>query len=548
MRTLITNARIVDGTGARARRGEVLIEDGDIASVGGSFTSKVDHAIDARGMVVAPGFIDMHSHSDFSMPDDPLASAKTLQGVTTEVVANCGMGLFPANERVDAMYARFAPLIFGQRAQGCSRSLGVFRERLHAIGISVNVACLVPHGNVRGHVLGLSERAPDASELDAMRSLVDLGMREGAFGLSTGLVYAPGAFADTEELVELAKVAARAGGMYASHVRDEGGKLVESVAEAIEVGERAGASVQISHHKAAGFVNYGKVKTTLAMVDRARARGVDVSSDVYPYTAGSTILAAMVLSPWVFDGEPSSVAAKLRDPEVRARLAREHEDRMVKLASLPPALSFLPKRWVSKALVAVLERAVVVSSVRHHTEYEGKTLREVARMRKQPFFAAMLDLLADEDAAVAAIAHVMREQDVVSVMRHPHTMIGTDGFPMREGKPHPRLYGTYARVLERYVRERHVLSLEEAVHRMTGLPARKLGLARRGELRPGAAADVVVFDPDRVHDRATYRDPRRSPLGIPHVFVGGEWTVKGGEHTGARGGRVLSRPDESGAR
>jgi N-acyl-D-aspartate/D-glutamate deacylase len=543
MRTLITNGRIVDGTGTPAREGDVLLDGGVLAAVGHA-SGQVDTVVDARGMVVAPGFIDMHSHSDFSLPDDPLASAKTLQGVTTEVVGNCGMGVFPTNDRVEALYARFGKLIFGEHASKGFATLDDFRTRLHGIGASVNVACLAPHGNVRTHVMALAERGPDSGELRAMEGLVERAMEDGAFGVSTGLVYAPGAFAKTDELVSLATVAASRGGIYASHIRDEGARLVESVAEAIEIGRRSGASVQISHHKAAGVMAWGKVKKTLAMVDHARADGVDVHSDVYPYTAGSTVLAAILVSPWVWDGTAEEALARLRDPVVRERLRREHVERMIGLAKLPPALGFIPPRWVARVVSALAERTMVLSSLRRRGDYEGLTLVQVARRRKQPTFDAMLDVLIEEEIGVAAIAHVMRERDVQRVMRHPQTMIGTDGFPMREGKPHPRLYGTYARVLERYVRERGVLTLEDAVRRMTELPARKLGLSRRGILAAGHAADVVVFDANQVHDRATFREPRRAPTGFAHVFVNGAWTVREGKHTGARAGRVLRRQEE----
>jgi N-acyl-D-amino-acid deacylase len=543
MRTLITNARIIDGTGAAAREGEVLIEDARIAAVGHA-DGKADEVLDARGMVLAPGFIDMHSHSDFALPDDPLAPAKMLQGVTTEVVGNCGMGVFPTNDRVDALYARFAPVVFGEQATKLFPTLGAYRQRLDDTGLSVNAACLVPHGNVRSHAMGMAERAPDAGELRAMEDLVAAAMEDGAFGLSTGLVYAPGAFAKLEELVALAKVAHAHRGIYASHIRNEGPGLVESVAEAIDVGRRSGASVQISHHKAAGISAWGKVRTTLAMVDDARSEGVDVHSDVYPYTAGSTVLAAMVVSPWVFDGTIEEVLARLRDPAIRERLWREQCDRIVGMMKLPRALSFVPPRWVMRLVLAMGERSVVLSSLRKNPQYEGLTMRDVARRRKQRAFEAMLDLLVEEELAVLAIAHVMRDRDVRTVMRHPQTMFGTDGFHVREGKPHPRLYGTYPRILEHYVREEHVLGLEDAVRRMTSLPARKLGLARRGTLAAGHAADLVVFDPSGVHDRASFRDPRRAPDGIPHVFVNGAWTVKGGKHTGARGGRVLRRQEE----
>jgi N-acyl-D-amino-acid deacylase len=544
MRTLITNARIVDGTGGPAREGEVLLEDGAIAAVGHA-SGKADTVVDARGMVVAPGFIDMHSHGDFSLPDEPQSPAKTLQGVTTEVVGNCGMGVYPSNANVDALYARFLPLVFGEQSRGCFASLGAFRTKLDDAGLSVNAACLVPHGNVRSHVMAMAEREPDAGELRTMEGLVEQAMNDGAFGLSTGLVYAPGAFAKTPELVALAKVAAAHGGFYASHIRDETAKLVDSIAEAIEVGRKSGAGVQISHHKAAGPAAWGKIATTLAMVDDARAEGIDVHSDVYPYTAGATVVAAMLVSPWVFMGTAEETLARLKDPAIRAQLWNEHRARIAGLVKLPRALSFVPAKLVESAILYLAGRSVVVSSARKHTEYEGKTFQQIAKMRKRPAYEAMLDLLVEEDMAVLGIARVMRERDVRAVMRHPQTMFGTDGLPVREGKPHPRTYGTYPRVLEHYVREEKVLSLENAVWRMTGLPAKKLGLATRGTLAVGRAADVVVFDADKVHDNATYGDPRRAPAGMPHVWVNGAWTVRDGKHTGAKGGRVLRRADEA---
>ena len=542
-RVLVTGGRLIDGTGGPARRGDLLIEDGTIAEVGGT-TLAPDEVLDATGYVVAPGFIDVHSHGDFALPVDPRATPKVLQGVTTEVVGNCGLGLQPANDKVDAMYARILPIIFGESGgadAACSPTLAHYRARLAACRIAVNAAPLIPHGNVRCAVMGMAEREPTETEVGAMRELVAQGMDEGAFGMSTGLVYPPGAYAQTEELVRLAEAVAPRRGMYATHMRNEGPKLVESVAEAIEIGERAGVAVQISHHKAVGQLNWGKVKTTLAMVDAAAARGMDIHSDVYPYTAGSTVLSSMFVPLWAFEGSLDRLEERLKDPPTRARIVRDVEDLQLSFFDLPSWLGFLPKRWLLRPMSYVLGRTIVISSVKRQVRYEGMTVRAIARERGRSIHEAMLDLLVEEDFAVTSIAHVMSEKDVRAVLAHPRTMVGTDGMPTSTGKPHPRSYGTYPRVLQHYVGEVGLLTLEQAVHRMTGMVARKLGLGDRGVLAPGAAADLVIFDPARVRDHATYADPRRSPDGIAHVFVNGAWTVRDGAQTDARGGSVLAK-------
>ena len=542
-RIRITGARLIDGTGAPARRGDLLVEDGRIAEMGDT-TLLADETLDARGLVVAPGFIDVHSHSDFSLPADPEAPSKVLQGVTTEVVGNCGLGLQPANANVDAMYARLLPLIFGDSGgdAACSPTLAHYRARLGAAGISVNAAPLIPHGNVRCAVMGMAERAPTETEIGAMRELVARGMDEGAFGLSTGLVYPPGAYARTDELVRVAQAIAPRRGLYATHMRNEGNRLVESVAEAIAIGEGAGVAVQLSHHKAVGQLNWGKVKTTLAMVDAAVARGLDVHSDVYPYTAGSTVLSQIFVPLWAFEGSADRLVERLKDPAMRARIVRDAEDGQLAFIDLPRWLGFVRKRWLLPLMSRVLGRSIVISSVKHQKRYEGMTIGAIARERGRSLHDAMLDLLVEEDLGVTAIAHVMSEKDVRAVLVHPRTMVGTDGLPTREGKPHPRAYGTYPRILEHYVRELGLLPLEGAIHRMTGMVARKLGLSDRGVLATGAAADLVLFRPEGVHDRATYDDPRRAPDGIAHVMVNGAWVVREGKHTGARPGAVLSRP------
>ena len=541
MRTLIVNARLVDGTGAPARAGELLIEDEHIADINnGRGLPAPDQIVDAEGGVLAPGFIDVHSHSDFVVPVSPEASAKTQQGVTTEVVGNCGMGLTPANERVEAMYRQYGPLFGGDGAVRCSRDLESFRTRLARTGTSVNLACLVPHGNVRCAALGLADRAPTPSELRHMEDLVALDMEQGAFGLSTGLIYPPGAYAATDELVRLARVAGARGGVYASHIRDEATRLEPAIEEALHIGEAADVPVQISHHKASGRYAWGKVRRTLRLLEEARGRGLVVHSDMYPYTAGATMLAAMLVPLWVFaSGDPAQALEVLKDPKLRPRVIRDARRRLESLIVLPGRWNRLPKRPLVPAFIRKLSELVVVGSVKYQKAYEGKTLREIAELRGQPVIEAGLDLLVEEDGAVIATAHLLSEDDVRTVLLDAYTMVGTDGMPAAQGKPHPRAFGTYPRILEHYVGRLGLLSLEAAIHKMTGLPAKKFGLAGRGLLQTGGYADLLIFHPERVRDNATYIDPCRFPDGIEHVWVSGEQVVHSGGHTGARPGRVL---------
>ncbi|RLB52479.1 MAG: aminoacylase [Deltaproteobacteria bacterium] len=542
MRLLLDNATVVDGTGAPGRVGRVLIEDDAIAEVD-AITLVPDEVLDCEGMVVAPGFIDMHSHSDFTLVERPLVEAKVMQGVTTEVVGNCGIGLITSNDEVDRLYEKLLPLVSGERGGTVHRSVAAFREAIDGLGgVSVNVAPLIPHGNVRCAAMGMVERRANLTELHQMRELVDGGMRDGAFGMSTGLIYPPGAFAEAEELTELAKCVAPYDGIYATHMRDEGSRLVESVEEAIAIGEAAEVSVQLSHHKAAGRFNWGKVKKSLRLVEEARARSIDVHSDVYPYTAGSTVLSAMFLPLWVFEGSWDEMLARLTDPATRERIIEDSNARFLDFARLPGVWDrIVPKRLLLPLLLRHLSKLVVVNSVRRQHQYEGMSLYEIRKARKQGLYDMLLDLLAEEDAAVSAIADVMSEDDVRYVMKHDTTMFGTDGFNPTEGKPHPRTYGTYPRILERYVRELGLFSLESAVHKMTGMVADKLGIGDRGRVLPGHKADLVVFSPGRVHDRATYAESRRTPTGMPHVFVNGAWTVRDGRHTGARAAGVLRK-------
>lgn len=487
---LIRGGRVIDGSGAPARSADIAVANGRIVAVGRT-GDEAARVIDASGLVITPGFIDVHSHDDVALLSGPGLDFKAAQGVTTVVCGNCGVGAAPANERMEEFYRRGVEGILGPVRAFEWESLSEFYDAVRAARPSVNAAFLVPHGALRVAAMGWERREPTDDELAKMQELLAEGMKAGALGLSTGLIYPPGAFAQTDELIELTRVVAGYGGLYASHIRNEGGGLLEAVGEAIRIGQEAGVPVQISHHKASGQANWGLTQQSLPLIDEARAKGLDVTIDAYPYTAASTALSAVA---------PRGRIARGMDP---------HD--------------------------------VLIASVKHQHQYEGKRLDEVAAMMDLPLEDATRRLLEEEENAVVAVMFIMDEEDVRRVLRHETCMIGSDGLPSTTGKPHPRLYGTFPRVLGRYVREERLLSLEEAVRRMTSLPAKKFRLADRGEVRPGAWADLVILDPDRVVDTATYDDSRRYPTGISHVIVNGEPVVEEGRPAGVPAGQVLTR-------
>lgn len=487
---LIRNGTVVDGTGAPGRKANVAVANERIAAVG-EIEGQAKREIDASGLIVAPGFIDVHSHDDVALMSNPGLDFKAAQGVTTVVCGNCGAGVAPVNERMQAYYKLGVEGILGPVQEFAWSTIGEFYDAVRAARPSVNAAFLVPHNPVRVAAMGTERRPPTDAELAEMKEYVAEGMEAGAVGFSTGLIYRPGAYAQTEELIELAKVAARFGGIYASHIRGEGAELMQAVQEALRIGEEAGLPVQISHHKAAGRENWGRTKESLALIDETRARGVDVTIDVYPYVASSTALAAYV-----------------------------HRGRL------------MPQ---------VDPHDLMVAAVKHQHEYEGKRLDEIASIMDLPPDQAAGRLLQEEDNAVVIVHFSMEEGDVRRVLQHEACMVGSDGIPSPGGKPHPRLYGTFARVLGHYVRDEGLCSLEDVVRRMSALPAGKFRLADRGELRPGAWADIVVFDLERIDDIATYEDPRRYPSGVSYVFVNGSAVIEAGAPMNPGRGQVLAR-------
>ena len=500
---LIRGGTVIDGTGAPRFRADVALKGDRIAAVSADpiAPDRSARVIDATGRVVSPGFIDMHAHID-PLAQLPGAESAVRQGVTTALGGPDGSSPLP---------------------------LASYMSDREAQRIGMNVAYLIGHNTVRRHVMGMDDRVPAPDELARMQALVAQAMAQGAFGISTGLRYLPGNFATTDEVVALSRVAADSGGIYTSHLREEGLGLIEGVAEAITIARDAGIPVVLTHHKAVGTKMWGQSRRTLAMIDSARALGLDVMADVYPYTATSTGISVLIPT-WAFDGGDTAFARRVRDPALRDSIARGI------------VFNLLHDRGGGD-----LAR-VQFSSVRWQPSLNGRTLADWARERgKQPTPAAGAELVIEAElrGGASMIYHVLDERDVAAILRHPQAMVASDGRLSRFGdetSPHPRAYGTFPRVLGRYSRDLGLFPLETAVFKMSGQPAKRLGLPDRGVIRTGAIADVVVFDPATVADRSTFEQPHQYPVGIEFVFVNGAAAVDGGRFTDARSGRVLKRP------
>ena len=529
---LIVHGHIIDGSGSPWFVGSVAVKDGRIADVGRLPGATAKHVIDASGLVVAPGFIDLHSHSDYTLLVDGTAQSKIRQGVTTEILgeaASAGPILGPAVPDFDN---GTAPLTQKDGLKRDWTTLGEYFARAERQGISVNIASYVGSGQVRLDVMGNVKRAPTAEELERMKELVDQSMRDGAIGMASGLIYAPNMFATTAELIDLAAVAAKYGGLYTTHIRGEGANSVESIREAIEIAEKAGLPGHILHFKSNGQANWGRMPELIKVIQEARDRGLDITADQYPYVAGMTSL-EQCLPPKYLEGTADDVVARLRNPEARAEIRRAIE-------------RGLPGWDNNEVRDCGGWHGVMLASCQlpEDKKYEGQRLDEVAHLMGRDPLDALCDLLIAEHATPMAIYFSMSEADVELAMKQPWVGIGSDGAAVNPlmafmGRPHPRFYGTFPRVLGVYVRERHVLTLPDAIRKMTSLSAQITGLTDRGLLRPGMAADITIFDPATVHDEATFEDPARYPLGIPYVIVNGVVVIDKGQHTGAKPGRAL---------
>jgi N-acyl-D-amino-acid deacylase len=513
---VIRGARIVDGTGNPWRYGDMAIR-GDRIVLLGAVPAGVaaKRTIDARGLVVAPGFIDMLGHSEHALLKQPQALSKITQGITSEITGE-----------VESAWPNTAPTARETRAaEQPWSSLGGYFAELERRGSAINLGTYVSAGSVRRAVMGDVSRHPTPEELSRMATLVDSAMRDGAMGFSTGLIYPPSTFFSTDELVVLARAAGRHGGGYASHIRSEGAGLLPAIGEAIRIGRDAGSWVEIRHLKSSGEANWGRMRDAVALIDSARRTGVDVTADVYPYTASGTGLSA-VLPSWVQAGGVDSMVLRLRDVEVRKRLLAEAGE----AGTRRPA--------------DVLVNSVRADSLR---KYEGIRLDSIGRLRRQDPIDAAFDILVADRGATSAIYFTMSEDDLRLALRQPWTSIGQDAGAVTpdstsRGRGHPRAFGTFPRILGRYVRQDSLLSLEEAVRKMTSLAAQRVGLAHRGLLAPGMYADVVLFDPATIVDRATFERPQQLATGVRYVLVNGVAVVADGVATGALPGRALRGP------
>ncbi|HEY8292933.1 MAG TPA: D-aminoacylase [Thermomicrobiales bacterium] len=533
---IIRNGTVIDGSGAPEARADVGVGNGHILVVGDLSGVIAAREIEAAGRCVSPGFIDIHTHSDASTLVNPRMESKIRQGVTTEIGGLCGISLAPlgdANTPAAASVTRDVATIGMQRTW---LSLAELYARVEQTGLACNYASFVGHGVIRAAVMGYDNRLPTDDEHTAMRNLLQQAMADGALGLSTGLIYPPGIFAETAEITALCGVLRETNGLYTSHIRNEGNALHAAVDEFVAVCRDAGVRGQMSHHKADGKANWGKVHGSLRQLEEARAAGVDVMCDQYPYTAYSTGL-AMVLPPWALDGGRDTVLLRLDDAAARDRIRTD-------------ITTGLPG-WENMAVESGWENMVITGAPRM-PECAGKSLADIAAARGSDEVDAACALLIAHQMEVSIVGHSMDEGDVETVMRWPLTSIGSDGSalapygPLGIGTPHPRSYGTFPRVLGRYVRERGTLRREEAVHKMTGLPAARLNLSQRGLLRTGYWADIAVWDAATIADTATYTAPHQYPVGITAVIVNGTIVInERGEQAGTLPGRILRHHERS---
>jgi N-acyl-D-amino-acid deacylase len=494
---LITNGKIIDGTGNNWYYGNIAIKDGKILKIGRNINLSAKKIIDAKGLVIAPGFIDVHTHLEGDEAKDPNATNFILDGVTTCITGNCGSSETDINK-----YFHF----------------------IDSLKLSINVAALIGHNDVRKAVMGRANRDATADEMKQMENIVDKAMRDGAVGLSTGLIYIPGTYTKTPEIVTLAKIAAKYNGVYASHMRDEGDSVTQAIEEALTIGREAKIPVEISHFKLSGQHNWGRSKETVPMIEAARREGIDVTIDQYPYTASSTSISTLIPDEILADGQ-DSIKARLQRPEI--------------------------KKYVINSMLARLKKRklkhfgyAVVANYSPDTTYNGKSIEQINLMKGRKHKAkeealTVLDIMMNGGAS--AVFHGMSEDDVKRIMQYPYNMFASDATirTLGLGMPHPRGYGTNARVLSKYVREEKVLSLEEAIRRMTSLPAQKFQLKNRGLLREGYAADIVIFDEKEVKDVSTFEKPHAYSKGFHYVIVNGVLTVDKEKHLGVRAGQAL---------
>lgn len=519
---LIKNGEVIDGSGAPRFRADLAVQDGRVCQIGQLEDLAARQVIDAAGCVTSPGFVDMHSHADFTLPILPTADSLVHQGITTAVVGQCGASPTPLltdtrEEAIASMQSEDMPLPWEQWSD-----FGSYVDHLARTGISVNVVPLVGQGTVRIAVMGFSAEPANPTQIARMQAEVNKAMDQGAIGVSTGLIYPPGSYAHTKELVAVTRPAGERGGFYFSHIRGEDQTLLEAITEAIHIGRETGAAVQISHFKAFGRANWAKSAQALELIDQAREEGLDVTTDMYPYLAGATSLSS-TLPQWAQQGGKAATLQRLADKKVRRQMALEMQSR--------------PDEW----------DLVLISRSPNNRDFEGHYVSELASQAGKSPYEWIFDALLETAMDLGMITFGMSEENRQREIQHPAMMIGTDAValavqgPLSKGKPHPRSYGAFPRVLGHFVRERGLISLETAIWKMSGLPAQKLRWTNRGLIKENFQADLVVFEPDSVSDRATYQSPHQYPAGIRHVIINGVPVIHNQKHTGVRPGTVLGQ-------
>ncbi|MDU2063501.1 MAG: D-aminoacylase [Sporomusaceae bacterium] len=534
----IVNGQLADGTGRPLYKGDIGITGDRITAIGelGSAPSKT--TIDAAGKVVSPGFIDMHTHSDLSVLVDPHASSKIHDGVTTEVIGNCGIGVAPVKPGQEKLLVDY----LGTRMIGTIpveiklhwSSFAEYLDYINAHSPAVNIAPLLAHGPIRIATMGFSPDHPSLEQMEAMKQLIRDGMEAGALGFSTGLIYMPGEFSTTDELAELTAEIRSKSGFYVTHIRNESQDVFTALEEALTIGQKARTPVHISHLKLCGSSVWGRTDELLGRIDRAVADGIETSFDLYPYTAGMTSLMAC-LPPWAFEGGVEKLLARLGDSTQRMKMIESIEQ------GIPG--------WQNMSKAAGGWQNIMLSTVftEKNKELEGKTIEELAELLGKDPYSVVFDLLVEERGRIQIVLHMMQEADLQAILRHPLSSIGSDGMSMANkgvlstGKPHPRAFGTRARVLAKYVREEGLLTVEEAVKKMSYMPAKRLGLKDRGVLAEGNFADLLIFDPAKVSDQATYQDSKQYSVGFDTVIVNGAVALQDGVEQEVFNGRVVTK-------
>jgi len=521
---VIKNGNVIDGTGNPWFKADIGINQGKIEKIG--FIEKRDarKIIDAGKMVVSPGFIDMHTHADYTMFAFPNCENFIMQGVTTGVTGNCGMSVAPTNSKSLGLLR--TPLMAKDDYEWGWKTFKEYCEKVKEKKISINLIPLVGHGTIRAAVKGFDKSKASPEEIEEMKKLLAESMKDGAFGMSTGLYYPPGGYAATEELIELGKILKQYRGIYVTHVRQEATMLIESIKEGIRIGEENDIPVEISHHKAMCEENWGKVNYSLTLMEEARKRGVEVGCDVYPYTAGTGNITS-ILPIWALEGGIEGLLERLSNDEIREKIKEEMIDNERKGDKSPGF------------------NRIAIAECPSNKEYEGKYIEEIIRDKNeinQPF-EAFFDLILETKGDTSITVFFMHENDVKTVIAHPLSSIGSDAFatsPAAGGIPNPRTYGTFPRILSKYVREEKLLIIEEAIRKMTSLPASRMRLKDRGVLKVGFWADIVIFDPVKIKDQATFQEPHQYPIGIKDVIVNGGFAVENGKLTYNSFGKVLN--------